>query len=186
VLNDTPCVTVRSGPPGRRLQTRLRSPLRQHLADPALPGPGPGFTAVIYEAALGQDDLNRVACKVVIDRRRLWQPPAMAGRSGAPARSAALAPRLIARPTLGAARCATGSDRHHAAPQRLQPSLQPHASQRRYAASPPRPAPAAFPPVNDLDRAVRHDFKDDLKVDFKVYIVSMHRRGPARRSSPDG
>jgi hypothetical protein len=34
------------------------------------------------------------------------------------------------------------------------------------------PAPAAFPPVDDLDRAIRHDFKEDLKVDFKVYSVT--------------
>ena len=31
------------------------------------------------------------------------------------------------------------------------------------------PAATAFSPVDDLDRAVRHDFKEDLKVDFKVY-----------------
>ena len=31
------------------------------------------------------------------------------------------------------------------------------------------PAPASLPPVDDLDRAVRHDFKEHLKVDFKVY-----------------
>jgi hypothetical protein len=31
------------------------------------------------------------------------------------------------------------------------------------------PTSAAFPPVDDLDRVVRHDFKEHLKVDFKVY-----------------
>src|ERR1700728_1425512 len=50
------------------------------------------------------------------------------------------------------------------------------------------PAPAAFPPVDDLDRAVRHDFKEDLKVDFKVYSVATPCRtqqgGDPREGTP--
>jgi hypothetical protein len=43
------------------------------------------------------------------------------------------------------------------------------------------PAPAALPPVDDLDRAVRHDFKEDLKVDFKVYRLNTPCKDTARR-----
>jgi hypothetical protein len=43
------------------------------------------------------------------------------------------------------------------------------------------PASAALPPVDDLDRAVRHDFKVDLKVDFKVYSVTTPCQDTARR-----
>src|ERR1700709_748731 len=40
------------------------------------------------------------------------------------------------------------------------------------------PAPPTFPSINDLDRAVRHDFKEVLKVDFKVYNVTTHCQCP--------
>ena len=40
---------------------------------------------------------------------------------------------------------------------------------------------AVFGTGDGLARAVRHDFKEDLKVDFKAYNLSMHCQNPARR-----
>ena len=48
------------------------------------------------------------------------------------------------------------------------------------------PAAASFPGAKDLDRAVRHDFKVDLKVGFKVDTLAMDHHVAARRPSPDG
>ena len=47
------------------------------------------------------------------------------------------------------------------------------------------PTTAPFPCAKDLNRAIRHDFKVDLKVGFKVITLATNRPHVARRSSPD-
>jgi hypothetical protein len=47
------------------------------------------------------------------------------------------------------------------------------------------PAPPPFSAANDLDRGVRHRFKVDLTVGFKVDSFGIFRQVKTRRSSPD-
>ena len=69
-------------------------------------------------------------------------------------------------------------------PDALPPWRQPHASRQLSAASLPGPTGAATPCAYDLNRAVRHRLKIDLKQRFKVTSISTSNQVIARRGSP--